>query len=104
MKRFLSGIWTNNVTITDAPLNPTDGANKAYVDEKIDRKYMKKLIDEVSPTIMYVGEAQPGSDEAAAAWSIKRVEFIDEDIEVKWANSVNTYSNVWNDRLTYTYN
>ena len=100
-KRFLNGIWVETITITDEPINGTDGANKDYVDGD---KYMKKLIDEIDSTTMYVGVSVPGSLESEPVWAIKRIQFLLEDIEIKWADSVNTYTKVWDDRLSYTYN
>lgn len=52
----------------------------------------------------YVGEALPGADEGSAIWRIKRAEFLDgDDVEIKWADGVSSFSKVWADRHSYTY-
>lgn len=64
-----------------------------------------RLID-TNGNFKYVGEALPGTATSAATWRIKRIEFIgglDDDIEVKWADGVSTFTKVWDDRATYTY-
>ena len=52
----------------------------------------------------YIGEALPGTARDAAAWRIKRVYEIGDDIEVIWADNTADTVKVWNDRATYEYN
>lgn len=65
-----------------------------------------RLVDTADP-YMYVGEANPGTAEAAASWRIKRIEFLtganDGDIEIKWANGASTFDRVWTNRASETY-
>lgn len=61
-----------------------------------------RLID-TDGTYMYVGEADPGTDVASALWRIKRVEFIGDDIEIKWAGGNANFDNIWNDRAAESY-
>jgi len=64
----------------------------------------KTLIDTVGD-YKYVGEATPGTATSAASWRIKRIAFLSgDDVEIKWANSVNTFSQVWDDRASLSYN
>lgn len=62
--------------------------------------------DEVGDTI-YIGDAVPGTINAAALWRIKRVVFTktgpDTDSVTTWANGSETRDRVWNDRLTESY-
>lgn len=102
-KRFLSGVSSDYVTGLEGPLLPSDATNKQYVDNLINRKYMKKFIDEINKDLLYIGEAEPGTDPASALWAIQRVVFDGDDVEIKWANATNGFTNVWDDRLTYTY-
>jgi hypothetical protein len=102
-KRFLSGINTEYVTGLENPLLPADATNKQYVDNLINRKYMKKYVDEINKNLLYIGEANPGSADNAPVWAISRVVFDGDDVEITWANATNSFTNVWDDRLTYTY-
>jgi len=63
---------------------------------------LTKLIDDTG-TILYVGTATPGSSEANTTWSIKRVQCIGPDIEIKWANATTNFVHIWDDRATYSY-
>ena len=56
-------------------------------------------MDEVSSVLLYVGEADPGTANSAAAWRIKRVT----PTGVSWADGVATFTKVWDDRATFTY-
>lgn len=65
---------------------------------------LSKRNDFVGDTIMYKGEAQPGSAESAAVWCISRIEFMpDGDVIEKFANGSAAYENVWDDRATLGY-
>jgi hypothetical protein len=64
--------------------------------------------DFVGETIIYRGEAVPGTDEAAATWRIKRIEFITgldgkQDIKEKWAAGNADFVNAWSDRASLEY-
>ncbi len=61
------------------------------------------LLDEVSSTITYVGEALPGSSTGIDVWRIKRIETIGPDVEIKWAEDSADFDKVWEDRESYTY-
>jgi hypothetical protein len=61
-----------------------------------------KLVD-VEGNFTYIGEATPGTPSSAITWRIKRVEDIDGDINILWANGSADFNKSWNNRLTYTY-
>ena len=61
-----------------------------------------RLID-TDGSYMYIGEADPGTAEGAALWRIKRVEFIGDDIEIKWAAGTATFDKVWTNRASEAY-
>lgn len=109
-----SYIYVNTTdTIGNIPPNPayweilaagTDSVTKDYIDNLLFDKNMKRLVDEDGPYV-YIGNAQPGSSLSNSVWSIKRVELkSDGDIDVLWADGVNSYTKVWDDRTNYTYN
>lgn len=63
-----------------------------------------KRIDFVGETLMYRGEADPGSLDTDAVWRIKRVEFgTDGDVTETWANGRADFTNAWADRASLSY-
>ena len=61
-------------------------------------------IDETStPNATYIGQADPGTGVATAAWRIKKIDESGGATSVNWADGVATFTKVWDDRLTYTY-
>ena len=61
-------------------------------------------LDEVSSTITYVGEADPGSAEASNVWRIKQLEDLSPDLNIIWASGTAGFEFAWTDRLILTYN
>jgi hypothetical protein len=83
---YTSGSW-NNTPIEDVVM-----------------KQYKLLMDDVSATVSYIGEALPGSDVADPAWRIKKLDTSsDPEVQVTWADGTADFDKVWNDRATYTY-
>lgn len=62
-------------------------------------------VDDVGSGTVYVGEAEPGSAEAAPVWRIKKI--VDSgsptDTAVTWADGDREFDNVWSDRLSLSY-
>lgn len=65
---------------------------------------MARRTDFVGETLMYRGEAAPGTAETAAAWRIKRVTFApDGDITETFASGNADFVNAWDDRAALEY-
>jgi len=63
-----------------------------------------ETLDSDGTSLVYIGEAAPGSNSGDAAWRIKRVaEFADGNTQIIWANDTEAFDKIWNDRETYTY-
>jgi len=62
-------------------------------------------VDFVGDTIIYKGEALPGTLDSVSGWRIKKIEFIgvDADVKISWANGTELFDKAWSNRLTYTY-
>lgn len=90
---------------------PEGGTNLYYtsarVDARIEEMLMQQyaiLLDEVSTTVTYVGEAVPGSSLSGAVWRIKKLtEGGATELVITWASGTSSFDKIWNDRLTYTY-
>lgn len=68
-----------------------------------DTMYAKRT-DFVGDTLIYKGEALPGTSEASPAWRIRRFTLgADGDVSEEWAEGTDEFTHVWTDRLTYTY-
>lgn len=70
----------------------------------IDSKVYTRLLDQVSPETLYIGEAEPESPEALPVWRIQRVTFdqLGSVLEVRWAHG-GEFDQSWTNRLTLTY-
>jgi hypothetical protein len=74
-----------------------------WEDMIIDNQSYTRLIDRVSDTLMYIGEALPGTITSTAQWRIKRVQQLATNTTVIWADNVYTFTKVWDNRAIYTY-
>lgn len=57
---------------------------------------------DMQPTVIYIGNAEPGALTSEAKWTIKRMS-LDADGNITAINNTKRYSGVWNDRVTETY-
>jgi len=62
-----------------------------------------KQVDDVSGTTIYVGEAQPGTSTATAAWRVKRIVFTGDDSETLYADGDSDFNNTWTGRAGFSY-
>ncbi len=65
-------------------------------------------VDFVGETVIYKGQAQPGTVDATNGWRIQKIDIItggdgQEDFEFRWADGVSDFSKVWDNRLGYSY-
>mgnify|MGYP001819400689 CR=1 FL=1 len=62
-------------------------------------------VDFVGEDIIYIGEADPGTLEAATAWRIKKltISSVDGDVITEWADGNANYDNSWTNHLSHTY-
>lgn len=61
------------------------------------------LIDKASSDITYVGQAAVGTLSSQSLWSIMKITTSGSITSVHFANSSESATNIWNDRLTLTY-
>ncbi len=71
------------------------------LDQRVDSLGALKL-DQVSPTLFYVGEATCAAPTSAAIWRIKRVD-TSVGVDLTWADGNTQYDNVWDNRTTLNY-
>jgi hypothetical protein len=69
---------------------------------------MARRTDFVGESMMYRGEAAPGSLESAPVWRVKRIEFLTgadgkQDIDEKWAGGNSNFDKTWVDRASLEY-
>lgn len=90
---------------------PEGTTNLYYTDARVDARLEETLmqqytllLDEVSATVSYVGEALPGASQSSAVWRIKKLdESGTPELQVEWADGTSDFDKVWDDRATYTY-
>ena len=89
-----------------------DSTKKKFVSETLDSILQRlrldlevqydKLID-VDGNYTYVGEAVPGSASSGALWRVKRIEEVGDDLEIRFANGSEEFTNIWDNRASFTY-
>lgn len=62
---------------------------------------LARRVDLSGDTVIYKGEAAPGTPEDAPAWRISKT-IIGDEVVTTWAKAA-AFVCVWNDRATYTY-
>ena len=64
----------------------------------------KRVDFTANDTIIYKGEAVPGTPEATALWRVRRLTIAsDNDVTEEWADGVSDYIKIWDDRYIYAY-
>lgn len=68
-------------------------------------KYTKRVDFNTDQTLLYKGEANPGSAESEAVWRISYITIAtaDSDVVEIWADGNANFDNIWDDRLTLSY-
>lgn len=80
----------------------SDGYKINGANSKITTAALINNID-VAGSTTYVGEAAPGSSNAAAVWRIKRIVETGPDSVLRWADGDTNFDNIWNNRAALTY-
>lgn len=63
-----------------------------------------KRTDFISDTLIFRGEATPGTANGTNSWRIWRIVIAgDDDVVLTWADGNANFDNVWDDRLTLGY-
>lgn len=63
----------------------------------------KKLIDQPTATVTYIGLANPGTLAGAATWQIKRINVVGSLTAIEFADGNLNFDNVWNNRAILSY-
>lgn len=62
-------------------------------------------VDFINDNLLYRGEAAVGSSESDPKWRIRRITLGDDgDVTEVWANGNANFTNVWDNRVSITYN
>lgn len=65
--------------------------------------YTQKL-EYTAGVLTYVGWTDPGQPTSAARWKIQKLTTSADGVtDVKWAAGVASFTNIWDNRATYTY-
>lgn len=70
--------------------------------EQASDRLLTLLLDEVSATISYIGEAQPASSTSAAVWRIRKLDTTS-GVNLLYADGNTRFDNIWDDRVSLTY-
>lgn len=59
-------------------------------------------VDEASATVTYIGKAAIGSSSGQSLWQISKIDTTSGTV-ITWADSNDSFDNVWDDRASLTY-
>lgn len=67
--------------------------------------YAKRVDFNADQTVIYRGEASPGSSESLAVWRIRRLTFTgaEGDVTEEWADGAAAFDQIWDNRLGLVY-
>jgi hypothetical protein len=69
-----------------------------------DEVALAKRVDFITESLLYKGEAIPGTLNSEPGWRIRRLIIgSDNDVTEEWADGTADYIKTWDNRLTYTY-
>jgi len=78
----------------------------AYIEQELEEEMFAEQVDFVGKTLIYRGEATPGTATSAATWRIRKLD-IDNgsngDVATTWADGNADFDNVWDDRAILSY-
>jgi hypothetical protein len=84
------------------PAGPTGPAGPSGGEDEVAQA--KRVDFTNNDTIIYKGEAVPGTTDASALWRVRRLTIAeDNDVVEEWADGTSDYIKIWNNRYTYTY-
>ena len=88
-----------DVNVVDLTLNSNnDSVSVAPLDLSVNIDFTS------STSFIYKGYAAVGSSNSTAVWKILRISLLDADAgTTKYANGNTNFSNIWNNRASYTY-
>lgn len=85
----------------DSPTRP--GKSAVEVVGNVSESTYSTRVDVVSSSVIYLGEAIPGTDASDPLWLIKKITIIGGAISILCANGSSEHNQVWNDRSSLTY-
>lgn len=95
------------ITHLDDSMRLGDGTNLLTLreDNSIPTTPVKlaSIVDEASSSVLYVGEASIGANQASAVWRIKKVTTSGTQLVTTWADGNADFDNIWSNRASLTY-
>lgn len=64
---------------------------------------LKKIVDEASTTVAYIGEAVPSATTSQALWRIKKIDSTTNPKTIFFADADDKFDNVWDNRASLSY-
>lgn len=91
----VGGGWSGGLSTTDSVALQNMGA-----------KFATQVDDVSTPGVTYIGKAGIGSSASSAVWQIQKIDESGSPITavITWANGNSSFTNVWADRTSLTYN
>lgn len=64
---------------------------------------LKKIVDEASETVIYIGEAVPSATTSQALWRIKKIDSTTNPTTIFFADANDNFDNVFDNRASLSY-
>lgn len=64
--------------------------------------FVSLILDQVSSTLFYVGEANIASLTSSPVWRIRKID-TSTGVSIKWADGNSNFDNVWDNHTSLTY-
>lgn len=61
------------------------------------------LFDDAGDNTFYIGRAVPGTATTTAAWEIRKLLTLGNNVEILWADGDGNYDNIWDNRASLSY-
>jgi len=95
----------NTITLEDAFANSYDATQYGIRVLNDDLDYTTLIDYDSGTNPIYIGKAATGTLTSAATWQIMKItwDVNNNPTEIKWADSVITFTKEWDERASYTY-
>jgi hypothetical protein len=72
-----------------------------YAHQNVDETPLTTLVDTTGGSVVYIGQALPGTATSATLWRIQKIDTA--AISITYAGGLPTFVNAWDSRAGYTY-
>ncbi len=87
----------------DTELLVVDGVQVHRLRTQSQPALLHTLLDDAGGNALYIGRAAPGIPTTEAAWEIRKLLTLGNNLEILWADGDGNYDNIWDNRASLSY-